>query len=87
MKRVGVHCLLLAGLVACAAQVPEGTAAYREGYYYGCMEGHDTGAEPEFFGRLAEPAKHGGAPDFERGWRDGYQTCWDRALRRPTGGG
>ena len=81
--------LILAALAvaAAAACAPPGSAAYREGYTFGCREGHDVYGEPEWFAERMQTPAHGGTDDYARGWRDGFAYCGNRVIARPTGGG
>ena len=89
--RAGARVLALAAavplLAACATKAPPGSAAYQEGWQYGCWDGHDMAADPEWTAELATPPRHAADPDFARGQADGYTTCQDHAISRPTGGG
>jgi hypothetical protein len=77
----------LPALAACATKAPPGSPAYQEGWKYGCWDGHDTAADPEWTAELSMPPRHGADPDFARGQADGYTWCQDHAISRPTGGG
>jgi len=74
-------------LAACATKAPPGSPAYQEGWQYGCWDGHDMAADPEWTAELSTPPHHAADPDFTRGRADGYKTCQDHAISRPTGGG
>ena len=74
-------------LAACGTKAPPGSAAYQEGWKYGCWAGHDAAADAEWTAELSDPPRHGNDPDFARGQSEGYTSCFDFALSRPTGGG
>ena len=74
-------------LAACGTKAPPGSAAYQEGWQYGCWAGHDVAADAEWTAELSTPPRYGNDPDFAIGQSEGYTSCFDFALSRPTGGG
>jgi len=67
-------------VAACASSGPPVSAAYREGYRYGCYNGYDASGYNWYWGLAQNKPQYAGSPEWETAWQRGYRDCFNRGL-------
>jgi hypothetical protein len=76
--------LFVVASAGCAPAGPTRSAAYEEGYRYGCYNGYDAAGYNWYWGLAHNKPTYSDSPEWQAAWDKGYRDCFNRGLLGDT---